>query len=33
MGRKKRERLEFRFYEIPRDEGVLALYGDEWRRV
>lgn len=32
MGRKKREQLEFRFYEIPRDEGVLALYGDEWRR-
>ena len=33
MGRKKKERLEFRFYEIPRDEGVLALYGDEWRRI
>lgn len=33
MGRKKKERLEFRFYETPRDEGVLALYGDEWRRV
>lgn len=33
MGRKKRERMEFRFYETPRDEGVLALYGDEWRRV
>lgn len=33
MGRKKKERLEFRFYETPRDEGVLALYGDEWRRT
>lgn len=33
MGRKKRERLELRFYETPRAEGVLALYGDEWRRV
>lgn len=33
MGRKKRERLELRFYETPRDEGVLALYGEEWRRV
>ncbi len=33
MGRKKRERLEFRFYETPRGEGVLALYGEEWRRM
>lgn len=33
MGRKKRGRMEFRFYETPRDEGVLALYGDEWKRV
>ena len=33
MGRKKRERMEFRFYETPRDEGVLALYGVVWRRV
>lgn len=33
MGRKKRERLELRFYETPRDEGVLALYGEEWRRA
>lgn len=33
MGRKKRERIEFRFYETPRDEEVLALYGDEWRRT
>lgn len=32
MGRKKRDRIEFRFYEIPRDERVLALYGEEWRR-
>lgn len=33
MGRKKRERLEFRFYETPGEEGVLALFGDEWRRI
>lgn len=33
MGRKKRGKLEFRFYETPGEEGVLALFGDEWRRV
>ena len=33
MGRNKRERLEFRFYEIPQNESVLALLGDSWRRV
>ncbi len=32
MGRRKRERLEFRFYEIPQNESVLALLGDSWRR-
>ena len=33
MGRSKRQRLEFRFYEIPQNESVLALLGDSWRRV
>ena len=33
MGRSKRQRLEFRFYEIPQNEHVLALLGDSWRRV
>ena len=33
MGRNKREKLEFRFYEIPQNEYVLALLGDSWRRV
>ena len=33
MGRSKRERLEFRFYEIPQNESVLALLGESWRRV
>ena len=33
MGRSKRQRLEFRFYEIPQNECVLALLGDSWRRV
>ena len=33
MGRSKRQRLEFRFYEIPQNEYVLALLGDSWRRV
>jgi AraC-type DNA-binding domain-containing proteins len=31
MGRNKRERLEFRYYEIPQKESVLALLGDSWR--
>ena len=30
MGRKKRDKLEFRFYEIPQGESVLALYGEQW---
>lgn len=29
MGRKKRDKLEFRFYEIPQGEAVLALYGEQ----
>lgn len=33
MGRRKRQRLEFRFYEIPQNEYVLALLGESWRRV
>lgn len=33
MGRSKRQRLEFRFYEIPQNEHVLALLGDSWRRA
>lgn len=33
MGRSKRQRLEFRFYEIPQNEHVLALLGESWRRV
>jgi len=33
MGRSKRQRLEFRFYEIPQNEHVLALLGDSWRRI
>ena len=30
MGRKKREKIEFRFYDIPRGECVLALMGERW---
>jgi hypothetical protein len=30
MGRKKRDRLEFRFYEVPKGESVLALLGKAW---
>ena len=30
MGRRKKEKLELRFYEIPKGESVLALVGDDW---
>ena len=30
MGRRERDKLEFRFYEIPRGESVLPLYGEQW---
>ena len=30
MGRKKQDRFEFRFYEIPHGESALALLGEAW---
>lgn len=30
MGRKKRDKIEFRFYELPQSECVLALMGERW---
>ncbi len=30
MGRKKRDKIEFRFYELPQSECVLPLMGDRW---
>lgn len=30
MGRKKSEKLEFRFYELPEGESALAMLGDAW---
>lgn len=30
MGRRKREKLEFRFYEVPQGECALALLGEAW---
>ena len=30
MSRKKRDKLEFRFYELPHGEKVLALIGEDW---
>ena len=30
MGRKKRDKIEFRFYELPQSESVLALMGNRW---
>ena len=30
MGRKKRDKIEFRFYELPQGESVLALMGERW---
>jgi len=29
---KKKQKVEFRYYEIPNNEMVLALLGEEWRR-
>ena len=33
MGRKKRDTVEFRFYEIPQGQSCLALLGDKWIMV
>ncbi len=33
MGRKKRETIEFRFYEVPQGQCCLALLGEAWIRV
>ena len=33
MGRKKRDTIEFRFYEIPQGQSCLALLGDKWIMV
>lgn len=32
MGKRKKERKEFRYYEKPGDEIVISLTGEEWRR-
>lgn len=33
MAKKKKEQLEFRYYEIPQGECVLPLYGLPWKRA
>lgn len=33
MGKKKRENIEFRYYELPQDEWVLVLAGQKWTRI
>ena len=33
MPKKKKKPAEFRFYEIPQDESVLALMGSKWIQV
>lgn len=33
MGRKKKETMELRFYEVPQGESALALLGEKWNRV
>lgn len=33
MGRKQKEKVEFRFYEIPQNEPLLALMGDKWKQI
>ena len=30
MGRKKRDKIEFRFYELPQSESVIGLAGEKW---
>lgn len=32
MGKKKKDTMELRFYEVPQGEYVLALLGDNWIR-
>lgn len=32
MGKKKKDTIELRFYEVPHNESVLALLGDKWIR-
>ncbi len=32
MGKKKKDTIELRFYEVPQGEYVLALLGDNWIR-
>lgn len=32
MSKKKKRRLEFRYYEVPQNEPVLALLGESWKR-
>ena len=33
MGKKKKEHIEFRYYEIPQNEWVIALTGKRWTKV
>lgn len=33
MARKKKDTMEFRFYEVPQGEAALILYGKSWERV
>ncbi|WP_408071370.1 helix-turn-helix domain-containing protein [Butyrivibrio sp. JL13D10] len=33
MGRKKKQTIEFRFYEVPQGQSCLALLGEKWIRV
>ena len=32
MGKKKKDTIELRFYEVPQNEYVLALLGEDWIR-
>lgn len=33
MAKKKKDTMEFRFYEVPQGEAALVLYGESWVRV
>ena len=33
MGKRRKNTMEFRFYEVPQGEKALVLYGEKWDRV
>lgn len=33
MAKRKKDTMEFRFYELPQGESALVLCGESWKRV